>query len=310
MKTFILMLMVAVGGGVGYKYQDQIFDKLENGEIVKESAGDFVATDPFKKARQAVVDDDLITAIGLYEELIATTENKAQAVKELSAFYIKKKKLAEAYTLQYENAANSKEASQIYLKIAAMSARTMNKSEYEFNGERYIIQKGDSLAKIAKKHGSTPLLLQAVNKIKVAHRIRERQAIKIVKTNPKIVVSLSKKKLLHYQNGTLFKVYDVGVGKVETPTPTREYEITIMQIDPPWYKTPGKDPIPGDDPRNGLGSRWMGFEGDYTSFGIHGTNQPKSVGKASSNGCVRMLNNDVNDLFLFCQIGTKVKIIK
>ncbi|HYF81796.1 MAG TPA: L,D-transpeptidase [Clostridia bacterium] len=44
------------------------------------------------------------------------------------------------------------------------------------------------------------------------------------------------------------------------------------------------------------------------SYGIHGTNNPASIGTAASNGCVRMFNKDVEDLFNNVGVGTVVRI--
>ena len=61
-----------------------------------------------------------------------------------------------------------------------------------------------------------------------------------------------------------------------------------------------------------LGTRWLGFaeKGEYQSYGIHGTNDPNSIGRNVSNGCVRMLNKDVEEIFSMLQIGDKVQIVK
>ena len=65
--------------------------------------------------------------------------------------------------------------------------------------------------------------------------------------------------------------------------------------------------------KNPLGSRWIGFNArgtDGSKYGIHGTNQPSSIGKYISQGCIRMKKNDVEYLFDRIPIGTKVWIVK
>jgi lipoprotein-anchoring transpeptidase ErfK/SrfK len=56
----------------------------------------------------------------------------------------------------------------------------------------------------------------------------------------------------------------------------------------------------------------MGFEdkGDFYGYGIHGTHDPSTVGKESSNGCIRLTNENVEELFEFVKIKTKVAIQK
>ena len=69
--------------------------------------------------------------------------------------------------------------------------------------------------------------------------------------------------------------------------------------------------MPGG-PENPLGARALYLFDDHgkdTLFRIHGTNQPKSIGKAMSSGCIRMLNQDVAELYLRCPIGTRVLVM-
>ncbi|MFQ5787157.1 MAG: L,D-transpeptidase, partial [Thermodesulfobacteriota bacterium] len=64
------------------------------------------------------------------------------------------------------------------------------------------------------------------------------------------------------------------------------------------------------DPKNVLGTRWIGFEdkeGLY-GYGIHGTTEPDSIGKEMSNGCIRLTNEDVEELFNYVKAKTKVVI--
>ena len=68
-------------------------------------------------------------------------------------------------------------------------------------------------------------------------------------------------------------------------------------------------PIPPGDPRNELGTRWIGFEPTNGSYGIHGTIAPESIGKAVGNGCVRMLNEDVEELYDLVVAETPVEVI-
>ena len=77
-----------------------------------------------------------------------------------------------------------------------------------------------------------------------------------------------------------------------------------------WYSPEGVFPF--GHPKNVLGTRWIGFEekeGLY-GYGIHGTAEPESIGKAESNGCIRLRNEDVEELFDFVETKTKVVIQK
>ncbi|MFT3989214.1 L,D-transpeptidase [Aestuariivirga sp.] len=60
-------------------------------------------------------------------------------------------------------------------------------------------------------------------------------------------------------------------------------------------------------PKNPLGARAI-YLGS-TIYRIHGTNEPKSIGKAASSGCIRMLNEDVTELYQFVKIGATVTVL-
>ena len=71
--------------------------------------------------------------------------------------------------------------------------------------------------------------------------------------------------------------------------------------------------IPYGDPKNILGTRWMGItdaQKTLKEYGIHGTWQPETVGAYVSKGCIRLLNDDVEELYKIVMIGTPVTIIE
>ncbi|WP_418791317.1 L,D-transpeptidase [Phosphitispora sp. TUW77] len=88
------------------------------------------------------------------------------------------------------------------------------------------------------------------------------------------------------------KIYAVAVGKAQTPTPHGTYQIINKIINPGGI----------------LGSRWMGLNIPNGPYGIHGTSRPESIGKAISNGCIRMYNHDIEEIFNKISIGTTVII--
>lgn len=118
--------------------------------------------------------------------------------------------------------------------------------------------------------------------------------------------------------------YGVGVGKAgleftgtatidvkkEWPTwrPTNE----MIERDPAAYKRfiGNTDAQPGG-PDNPLGARalYLFQNGKDTYFRIHGTTQPSSIGRSVSNGCIRMLNEHVKDLYTRVPIGTVVTVL-
>lgn len=127
--------------------------------------------------------------------------------------------------------------------------------------------------------------------------------------HPFLIVNKTTNKLAFVDKGKVQKVYPVATGKTEELTPEGLFTITVKAVDP-YYR---KLNIPGGDPRNPLGSRWIGFDAlntDGRTYGVHGTNQPDSIGKYVSNGCIRMNNKDVEEIFTKIPIGTKIAVVK
>lgn len=106
-----------------------------------------------------------------------------------------------------------------------------------------------------------------------------------------IVINVSYRTLNLYKDGKLVKTYPVAVGKPGTPTPKGVFKIV------------NKATNPGGE----FGAKWLGLS--LPHYGIHGTNDPSSIGKAKSEGCVRMYNQDIIELYYTVPIGTTVKII-
>jgi L,D-transpeptidase ErfK/SrfK len=91
------------------------------------------------------------------------------------------------------------------------------------------------------------------------------------------------------------------VGTRGTPSPEGEFTIVNHAVDP-VYRHKGKQVPPGED--NPLGDRWMGLS--LKGYGIHGTNVPRSIGKAASHGCFRMAKQDVEELYAQVKVGDRV----
>src|SRR5207302_10547954 len=119
----------------------------------------------------------------------------------------------------------------------------------------------------------------------------------------KIVVSIPDRKLAVLERGKVKKVYRVAVGARWSPSPAGNFHIVNKAV-APVYRHKGKVVAAGGS--NPLGSRWMGL--DAAHYGIHGTNQPNSIGQAASHGCIRMAAEDVQELFAMATVGDAVEI--
>lgn len=168
----------------------------------------------------------------------------------------------------------------------------------------YEVQKGDSLFKIAKKFATTVELISKANGLKGAV-LRAGKKLKITKLKFSIIVDKSQNILTLKADGDIFKTYRVATGK-NNSTPVGTFKVTNKIIDPPWYPPQGKV-IPPGDPKNVLGTRWLGIS--KPSYGIHGTIDPGSIGRNVTEGCVRMKNEEVEEIFAIVTEGTEVVII-
>jgi lipoprotein-anchoring transpeptidase ErfK/SrfK len=126
----------------------------------------------------------------------------------------------------------------------------------------------------------------------------------------RIVVDLSECRLYLYKDGKLVRTYAVAVGQPAYPTPTGDYAIVSMIMNPtwippdsPWAK--GLEPIP-PGPGNPVGTRWIGTSAP--GVGIHGTPADYSIGTHASHGCIRMHMWDVESLFAMVAVGMPIHI--
>ena len=119
----------------------------------------------------------------------------------------------------------------------------------------------------------------------------------------RVVVSIPDRKLALIENGRVVKIYATAVGAPASPTPSGTYKIAQRVANPTWY---GPDKVVGPGKDNPVGTRWLGLS--RKGYGIHGTNNPRSIGKRASHGCVRMRNTDVEDLFGRVAVGDVVEL--
>jgi lipoprotein-anchoring transpeptidase ErfK/SrfK len=166
----------------------------------------------------------------------------------------------------------------------------------------YVVKPGDSLYVIAQKNHTTVDLIKKINDLK-EDSIYPRMKLKVHTSPFSIQIDKSKNVLVLYSNGEAVKKYSVATGK-KNSTPVGEFKITDKLVNPTWFKTGAI--LPPESPENALGTRWMGF--DKPAYGIHGTIEPKSIGTQASEGCVRMLNKEVEELYSLVPVGTKVTI--
>ncbi|HPU35172.1 MAG TPA: L,D-transpeptidase family protein [Bacillota bacterium] len=108
-----------------------------------------------------------------------------------------------------------------------------------------------------------------------------------------VLIDMDKLTLTLFDGGEPFKQYPVAMGKYETPTPVGNWEIISKYMNPPSV----------------MGTRWLGLNIPYGQYGIHGTNDPSSIGSYASHGCIRMHNAHVEEIYPAVAVGTSVTII-
>lgn len=160
------------------------------------------------------------------------------------------------------------------------------------SGNYYVVRRGDSIYSIAQAFEITPSDIFAANP-GLTENLMIGQIL-CIPSNPvrlEFRVNVAAKKLSVYRNGLIIKEYPIATGKEETPTPLGVFTVINKQL----------------DPGGPYGTRWLGLS--IKGYGIHGTNDPSSIGTAASNGCIRMFNRDIEELFDITNTGTVVRIL-
>ncbi|HNX69172.1 MAG TPA: L,D-transpeptidase family protein [Candidatus Omnitrophota bacterium] len=166
----------------------------------------------------------------------------------------------------------------------------------------YEVKSGDSLYLLAIKNHTTASFIKKLNGM-TRDVIYPGMKLKIQTAPFSILIDKTKNTLTLYSDGKPIKKYIVATGK-KNSTPAGEFKITNKLANPTWFKTGAI--LPPGSPKNALGTRWMGF--DKPGYGIHGTIDPKSIGTQSSEGCIRMLNEEVEELYRMVPSGAQVTV--
>ncbi|HEY7617995.1 MAG TPA: L,D-transpeptidase [Terriglobales bacterium] len=125
----------------------------------------------------------------------------------------------------------------------------------------------------------------------------------VVAASRQVLVSIPDRKLAILEDGKVIRVFPVSVGANASASPSGSFRI-VNRLTNPTYYHPGVVLPAG--PNNPLGPRWVGLS--QKGFGIHGTNEPWSIGRAASHGCIRMRNRDIVQFFAMVSVGDAVEI--
>ena len=160
----------------------------------------------------------------------------------------------------------------------------------------HIVKVGETLSTIALDYRRTLQQLLQANLLTNPNLIYPGQQIIIPSLTAKelipysIEVSINSRKLTLKKDGVVIRSFPIAVGRMLFDTPVGDYVIV------------NRAPNPGGP----FGAMWLSLS--KLSYGIHGTNDPSSIGKAVSKGCIRMYNEDVLQLASIVPNGTAVSI--
>lgn len=221
------------------------------------------------------------------------------------------------------------EARKLYLQILRLNLDDKGRSEVEQRAgalnvllvmnpqmmpekTEYVVKAGDKIEKIARKHGTTAELIQKSNGLSNPGLIKAGDRLMVMTGKFAVRISKGRNDLLVSLNNDFFRRYTVTTGKFGK-TPVGNFVISDKIKEPVWWRPDGKR-IPFGHPENILGTRWMSLKAadpstpDVKGYGIHGTWDESSLGKAESAGCIRMRNSDVEELYTLFPLGTSVTI--
>jgi lipoprotein-anchoring transpeptidase ErfK/SrfK len=291
---------------------------------VKDSAGDsgyisegdiIITTEELDKVPDVEVPENTVTP-DIKKEVKEEVKKKDEGEKGLHSYklvseYLKNGKKYEARNelsdLYFAETDKARQA-EIKNKLDELNAELVFSREPSQDAFIYVVQPGDSLIRIASKFNTNyEFIMRINNKYRTSIRVGER--LKILKGEVTVLVDKSDYTLTLLLDGHFIKQYPVGTGKSDK-TPEGKFIVDNKLINPVWYSPDGIYQF--GDPKNVLGTRWIGFEdkkGLY-GYGIHGTTEPDSIGKEMSNGCIRLTNEDVEDLFDYVKPKMTVVIQK
>lgn len=227
-------------------------------------------------------------------------------------------KARNAYSLALQSNISKEKSAEIKIRLAELNKKLVFSSFPTPDSTIYTVKEGDNITNISRKYkvetGSGDIALgniRRINNLKSA-TIFPGDKLKILTGQVSVKISKTNFILTIRVNNDFIKEYPISVGdpNKNCDTPVGTFTIGTKTIHPTWYKRTDdgrKEEIPYGDSRNVLGTRWMGFK-ESPQLGIHGTTQPETIGRKISNGCIRMYNTDVEEVYDLISEGSKVII--
>jgi lipoprotein-anchoring transpeptidase ErfK/SrfK len=177
--------------------------------------------------------------------------------------------------------------------------------------DTYTIEDGDYLINIGRQYKVPYEVIMLINGITNPTGIRAGQKIKVPRGPFHAKIHTTEFRMDVYLQDLYLRSFPVGLG-ADRGTPKGTWVVKERLPNPTYYPPASAEQkriIPPDDPTNPLGEHWIGLQGTggdaagREGYGIHGTIDPGSIGKAVSLGCVRMHNRDVEYLYKLLMPG-------
>ena len=245
--------------------------------------------------------------------LETTSTRRLAALENL----LKEKKFAAASSDAEQFLATLTEGSELYRKVLkcltqANWQRFLTRDTADGFAFHYTVVHGDQLGVIARKNRTTVAAVMKSNNLKRSNLIRIGQKLTLLPGKWRIRVSKNKRLLLLLRNDRIFAGFDIGIGRAGK-TPTADF-ILSERLKHPVYRTADGRIYKHGEPGNQLGDYFLKLASvknpgrPLGGYGIHGTPDESSVTRSLSNGCIRMLNSDVEKLYFLVPAGTPVSI--
>jgi len=223
-------------------------------------------------------------------------------------------------TLSAEDKATAKAMISEVNKTLIFSPRVANGDSFVSS---YTVKSGERLSRIAADHGLSWEFLARINNLSDPKKLRMGKALKIIEGPFQAIVNKGAYTIELYlgdagKAGSMFVTsFPVGLGQDDsTPTGVWMVEPQHKLKHPTYYSPRGEGIIDAGDPKNPLGPCWIGLTGTdghavgQLSYGIHGTNDPTSVGHQSSLGCIRLHNEDALVVYDLLVEGKSVVVVR
>ncbi len=199
-------------------------------------------------------------------------------------------------------------------------------SEVQGGESWYVVKKNDSLYSISGRDGSDWQYLAQINNLITPYKLSVGQRLKInnrhiipqVQITDGLLLNIPGHMLYLFEQGVLTQRYPVGVGRPDWPTPVGFFKIMGKRKNPTWTvpksiqeeiiregKIFSEKVPPGPD--NPLGKYWLPLS--IAGYGIHATIWPESIGHSTTHGCIRMITEDIENLYSRIKPGTPITIV-